>query len=344
LSEPRPSTSDGSDSHACVSPVLGTLLRLLAEQWEGTLLAHDARDERIAALCFEPGFVVAARVEHASGGLLLQIAALCEREDLRFTLIDGSDLVGRGPGIARGRVDSAPIAALREQTRADRTRTRVVSGEVERAAGNVQPDAPKRDEDPTVVIALDNAARWLDAPHRPPPAEEEEEDDAVKRLRCADPERSIVAVTERYHVQNPEHATTRSQPPRRITQPPAVLEADVHFRVAEELLARGRPRDAVFEAQKAMKLAAPRPAQRALYAWLLYQRAGASRGVHPRVWSHLKQALDSDPACARALYYKGMLLECVGRRVAAIEHLERACQLDPTDAEAAQALSLLRRG
>jgi tetratricopeptide (TPR) repeat protein len=294
------------------------LLRLLAEQWEGTLLAHDARDERIAALCFEPGFVVAARVEHASGGLLLQIAALCERDDVHFELIDGTDLVGRGPAIARGQVDSTAIAALREQTRAGRAQPRMVSGEVVRSAGNAPPDTPMPGEDATVVVALEHAARWLDAPHR--------------------------TVTERYSVQNPEHGTTRSQPPRRITSPPATLDADVHFRVAEELLARGRPREAVFEAQKAMKLGPPRPAQRALYAWLLYKRNGASRGVLPHVWAHLKQALEFDPACARALYYKGMLLAETGRRTAALEHLERACQLDPGDAEAAQALASLRHG
>jgi tetratricopeptide repeat protein len=341
-SEPRPSTSEGSESHASVSPVLGTLLRLLAEQWEGTLLAHDARAERIAALCFEPGFVVAARVEHASGGLLLQIAALCERDDLHFTLIDGRDMVGRGPGIARGQVDSTAIAALREQTRSSQSRPRAVSGEVARAAADEPLDAAKHDEDPTVIVALDNAARRLDAPHRAPAADDGE--DAVKRLRYADPDRSIGAVTDRYHVQNPEHGTTRSQPPRGVTSAPASLEADFHFRAAEELLARGRARDAVFEAQKAMKLGTPRPEQRALYAWLLYQRGGPSRSVHPRVWSHLKQALESDPACVRALYYKGMLLAASGRRIAAIEHLERACQLDPTDAEAAQALSSLRHG
>lgn len=342
LSEPRPSSSEGSEGQANVSPVLGTLLRLLAEQWEGTLLAHDARAERIASLCLEPGFVVAARVEHASGGLLLQIAALCERDDLHLTLIDGRDLVGRGPGIARGRVDSAPIAALREQTRSSRTRPRVVSGEVERSTAELPPDAVKRDEDPTVVIALDHAARLLDASHRAPPAEDDE--DAVKRLRYADPERSIGAVIERYHVQNPEHGTTRSQPPRSMAPPQAVLDADAHFGVAEELLARGRHRDAVFEAQKAMKLAPPRPAQRALYAWLLYQRAGAASGVHPHVWSHLKRALESDPACARAFYYKGMLLAATGHLLEALEHLERACQLDPNDAQAAEALSSLRHG
>ena len=42
----------------CVTPVLGMMLQLLAEQWEGTLLVDDARDERVAALRFVDGFVV----------------------------------------------------------------------------------------------------------------------------------------------------------------------------------------------------------------------------------------------------------------------------------------------
>lgn len=288
--------------HEVAWPVLGMLQHLLAERWDGTLLVHDARDQPIAALRLDAGCVVAARIEAASGNLFQQVAELCALDDARFTLVDRSDLV-RGPGVVSGRVDPARLAALREQARhASAPPRRLVSGSV----------------------AVDGG------------------DDAIKRLRCADPNASRSVQAVRYHVQNPEHGVTRSQPPRRMSSTPSRAEADEYFLVAEKLLARGDCRSAVLEAQKGMQLGTPRPAQRALYAWLLH-RSNESPEVQPHVWDHLQGAFDADPSCARAFYYKGLLLARTGRRAEALTHLERACQLAPNDAQAGHALTALRR-
>jgi hypothetical protein len=325
--------------HDAAWPVLGVLLRLLAERWDGTLLVHDARDEPIAALRLDSGCVAAARIAGASGSLLQQVAELCESRDAHFILVERSDLVGRGPDVVSGRIDPARLAALRDQARhASTAPGRLVSGAVMRALAPAAP-AAMPGEEPTVVVTLDAAARLLDASHRERAADDSE--DTVKRLRCADPNAGRSVRTERYHVQNPEHGMTRSQPPRMCSAPPRA-DADAHFQMAEKLLARGDCRSAVLEAQKGMKLGTPRPSQRALYAWLLYRR-DESREVQPRVWAHLQQAFDADPSCARAFYYKGLLLVRTGRRAEALAHLERARQLAPDDAQVGHALSALRR-
>jgi hypothetical protein len=73
------------------------------------------------------------------------------------------------------------------------------------------------------------------------------------------------------------------------------------------LLARGYPREAVLEAQKAMRLCRPRADQEALYAWALYQRSGGGQSVRPHVWEHLENALRTDPDCELAKRYWALL-------------------------------------
>jgi tetratricopeptide (TPR) repeat protein len=238
-------------------------------------------------------------------------------------------------------------------------RRRIVSGAVMRVPA--QPKPARGDQDPTVIVDLGATARMSDmrrqsgaAPIAQVQAEAcETAEDAVKRLRCADPGASSAPLTKRYHLQNPEHGTTeaRTVPPRRADRPvtsnppPENADAAAHFRLAEQLLERGNYRGAVFEAQKAMRLCPPRPEQRALYAWVLYLRSGGTpRDVHPHVWAHLQQALESDPACARARYYKGVVLARAGRRTEALAELERASELAPGDQDTERALRLLRAG
>jgi hypothetical protein len=116
-----------------------------------------------------------------------------------------------------------------------------------------------------------------------------------------------------YSERAPAQAVTEFwESPRRSQCPPpsgAPLQAqtDQHFEAAEVLLSRGYPREAVLEAQKGMRLCRPRPAQEALYAWALYQRAGAGRAVQPHVWEHLENALRADPNCELARRYWALL-------------------------------------
>jgi tetratricopeptide (TPR) repeat protein len=123
-------------------------------------------------------------------------------------------------------------------------------------------------------------------------------------------------------------------------QTPDKALAEEHFEIAELLLARGYARAAVFEAQQGMNLGPPRPEQRVLYAWLLYQRSGAGAYVQDHVWQHLELALKEAPACAAAHYYKGVLLKRSGRLADALTHFERALELDPSDRRAQTELEL----
>ncbi|HKP64943.1 MAG TPA: hypothetical protein VJV78_49760 [Polyangiales bacterium] len=92
----------------------------------------------------------------------------------------------------------------------------------------------------------------------------------------------------------------------------AEAQADEHFRVAELLLERGYPREAVFEAQRALRLCQPRPDQRALYAWALYQRSGGGPNIPDAVWEHIDMALTADPQCPNAQHYRSVLLSQAG--------------------------------
>ena len=105
-----------------------------------------------------------------------------------------------------------------------------------------------------------------------------------------------------------------ARPAARGTLPPASVEprsritlrgrADAHFHAAEVLLHKGFAREAVFEAQKGMRLCQPLPAQRALYAYLLFVRSGGLRpGVESCIKQHLSQALSEAPNCERTRYY-----------------------------------------
>ena len=60
------------------------------------------------------------------------------------------------------------------------------------------------------------------------------------------------------------------------------------------------------------------------------------------VWDHLAEALLADPRCARAHYYKGVLLAQTGRPSEALSHLTKARELDPDDPNADRELRRLQ--
>ena len=97
-----------------------------------------------------------------------------------------------------------------------------------------------------------------------------------------------------------------------LSEPPFELSgadlADYHFRAAEVLLARGYAREAVFEAQKAMRLSTPSAAQRVLYAWALYGRGGLTPSVDACIEDHLGRALEEDPACDSAHALRALMV------------------------------------
>ena len=223
--------------------------------------------------------------------------------------------------------------------------------------------APRQDE-PTAVVSLDAMARQSRETSRARPAARatclEYRESSAPRARCERPAGSGPPPAEPYRVRNPGHGTLSIPPgalrtsrpppaPSRPSMPAAVdaaalIDADMHFKAAAMLLQRGDCRRAVLSAQKAMKLAPARPEQRALYAWLLYQRSGAGADVPPSVWDHLEQALNADPDCAAAHRYTGVLLARIGDVEAARSHFRRALELDAGDADAERELARLDHG
>jgi hypothetical protein len=119
----------------------------------------------------------------------------------------------------------------------------------------------------------------------------------------------------RYHVLRPAHGLTEisglsqhahgsmgaAEP---LTSRTSRVQSDAHFRVAQLLAERGHLREAVFEAQKAQRLCEPRAGQEALYAWLLFQKAGAIASV----WEHLDAALRDEPEDPTVQHYRALLL------------------------------------
>lgn len=205
-----------------------------------------------------------------------------------------------------------------------------------------------RDDEPTQVAPLSygsappprgGASNAPDAPDAQSPR--------VSRITRAPAQREEIGA--HYHMRNPEHGTTSVLPPARSTppsRPPSIpaaafAEADAYFEAAELLLQRGDTRAAVLTAQKAMKLAPPRPAQQALYGWLLYERDGRANPIHPHVFRHLDQALFRDPNCVDALCFKGVLYAAAGQTTEARAHLRRALELEPDNRAAARALERL---
>lgn len=211
-----------------------------------------------------------------------------------------------------------------------------------RTGERLRDDEQLRDDEPTRVAPLPYGSA-PDAVEPPSP-----QSPRSSRITRAPAQREEVGA--HYHVRNPEHGTTSVLPPARRSAPPsrppsipasAFADADAHFAAAERLLQRGDARGAVLTAQKAMKIAPPRPAQQALYAWLLYVRDGRSVPIHEHVFRHLDQALFRDADCVDAHCFKGVLLARIGQLSEARDHLRRALELEPDNRAAARALQLM---
>ncbi len=115
-----------------------------------------------------------------------------------------------------------------------------------------------------------------------------------------------------------------------------------HYREAERLLRRSDYPAALQRAEAALS-AEGSARHEALYGWLLHLNAGAGAGgrVHPRALQHLDSALNRDPTCEAAHYYKALLLKQLGQLDEARSHLKRVCKRNPDHQEATRELRLL---
>jgi len=106
---------------ARVPPFARVLIELLAKRWNGTLLIHGEDGEHEAAVRFEEGLAVAAKVDAPSATLLQSLIPLCVWMHKRFEFLDREDGVGSGDGVVTGQVDPLGLitAAVRGPIRDD---------------------------------------------------------------------------------------------------------------------------------------------------------------------------------------------------------------------------------
>lgn len=331
-----PSYTDPPAGYASLSVLLRALLGAFEQRWNGSIVIRDACGRLSSILRCHEGYVVAGRVQ--DGAKLFQaVVALCStREPMSISFAPDQDAVGCGAGVTVARVDACALAAavVRNGSADDSAAeamsfigagsiimrskvefARYVFSPLERALVDIIDSGPltllelelhatlPRETFARVVFtlwitrALTLAPAWVRTVSGPisQPAS------AGERRSRRDDEPTVVVALD----------STRDAPGTSplVFDASAQARAQRHFQLAEFLLERGYAREAVFEAQKALRLCKPRPAQEALYAWALYQRSGAGPRIAQHVWDHLENALRLDPNCESARHYRALLLE-----------------------------------
>ncbi len=116
------------------------------------------------------------------------------------------------------------------------------------------------------------------------------------------------------------------------------LEAEQHYREAQQLLRRSDYPAAMHSAHRAMR-AYGTATNEALYAWLLYL-TGDVDNVNPRALRHLQRALQREPDCVDAHFYMGVLCKKMGSEDEAFAHFRRVLRIKPGHQEAAREVRL----
>jgi tetratricopeptide (TPR) repeat protein len=148
----------------------------------------------------------------------------------------------------------------------------------------------------------------------------------------------------------PESLSTppQSSPSSRPSKPVVANEAralreqsDALWQRAESLAKRGEYEIALVTARAAIKLGNAEPEREALLGWLIYQHGGAGSRIHPHVWKCMNHALQRDPLCEEALYFKAMLLLRTDKMDQAYAHLQRVLMLNPKHMEAQREVRII---
>jgi tetratricopeptide (TPR) repeat protein len=165
-----------------------------------------------------------------------------------------------------------------------------------------------------------------------------------------------------YAVQAPAHGVTAltqpgasELPPPPSAPPPAARpsnpvpaelraqreQAEALWLRVEALAKRGDNEVALVTARAALKHGNTPPEREALLGWLIYQHGGAGTRIHPHVWKCLNHALQRDPLCEEALYYKALLLARVGKIDQAHAHFARVLLLNPKHRDAEREVRII---
>jgi tetratricopeptide (TPR) repeat protein len=142
--------------------------------------------------------------------------------------------------------------------------------------------------------------------------------------------------------------SSRPSSPSRPSQPGVVSDAralreqsDALWQRAESLAKRGEYEIALVTARAALKVGNSEPAREALLGWLIYQHGGGGNRIHPHVWKCINHALQRDPLCEEALYYKGMLLLRTDKIDAAYAHFQRVLLMNPKHMESQREVRII---
>jgi Tetratricopeptide repeat len=145
-----------------------------------------------------------------------------------------------------------------------------------------------------------------------------------------------------YRMQRPElgeTTVTMRDAARAGDKSARITQADVHRNEADRLLQRSDYTAAAQQAQKAFKLDGSARSE-SLFAYLLHLSCGDTSRVHPRVSHMLDRALQREPDCIDACFYKGLVLRHGGQHDDASRYFRRVLRLQPNHAAAQQELRL----
>jgi hypothetical protein len=126
-----------------------------------------------------------------------------------------------------------------------------------------------------------------------------------------------------------------------VMQHARMVESELHSREARRLLKCGDYAAAVREAHQALR-ANGTGSNEALFGFLLCLSNAESGRLHPRALHHLDRALQREPNCEEAHFYKGLLLKRGGQEQEAARHFRRVLKINPNHAEAVRELRLWR--
>jgi tetratricopeptide (TPR) repeat protein len=140
----------------------------------------------------------------------------------------------------------------------------------------------------------------------------------------------------------PSQPSTSSRPPGVVSDARALREqSDALWQRAESLAKRGEYEVALVTARAALKIGNSEPEREALLGWLIYQHGGGGSRIHPHVWKCVNHALQRDPLCEEALYYKAMLLLRTDKIDAAYAHFQRVLLINSKHMESQREVRII---
>lgn len=114
----------------------------------------------------------------------------------------------------------------------------------------------------------------------------------------------------------------------------SIVQAAMEFRKVEVHLKRRELDEALSLVEECLAINDEEPDYHAARGWILFQKAPAGAKDHAEALAAIERALATTPNHDRALYYKGMVLDRMGKSGEATACFRRAAELNPKNIEA----------